>query len=54
MPSFNLNLMTEADLRDMYAFIRSLQPVGEPGPAYVPPGQPAPTPVVVFPSMPDE
>lgn len=54
MPSFSLHQMTEDDLRDIYAFIRSLQPLGEPGLAYVPPGQTAPTPVVVFPSMPQE
>jgi mono/diheme cytochrome c family protein len=52
MPSFTLNRMTEADLRAIYAFVRSLQPLGDPAPTYLPPGQAATTPVVTFPSPP--
>lgn len=54
MPSFNLNQMSEEDLRAVYAFVRSLEPMGEPAPDYVPPGQVAATPVVVFPDSPGE
>lgn len=52
MPSFNLNRMSEDDLRAVHAFVRSLQPLGEPAPDYVPPGQVAATPVVTFPGPP--
>jgi len=52
MPSFGLNIMTGDDLRAIYAFVRQLQPLGEPAPDYVPPGQQAATPVVVFPGPP--
>ena len=54
MPSFNLNRMSEDDLRAVHAFVRSLQPLGEPAPDYVPPGQVAATPVVIFPGPPGE
>ena len=49
MPSFNLNILTEADLRDMYRFIKSLGPGGESAPAYLPPGQKPTGPVVSWP-----
>lgn len=49
MPWFALRDMSEADLRAAYRFIRSLGPAGKPAPAYVPPGEKAPGPVVVFP-----
>ena len=52
MPSLSLNQMSEEDLRSVYAFIRTLQPLGEPAPVYLPPGQVAATPVVVFPAPP--
>ena len=52
MPSFSLNIMTGDDLRAIYAFVRQLQPLGDPAPAYLPPGQQAATPVVVFPGPP--
>jgi hypothetical protein len=54
MPSFNLNRMSEDDLRAVHAFVRSLQPLGEPAPDYVPPGQVAATAVVTFPGPPGE
>lgn len=37
MPYFSLNAMSQADVRAMYAFIRSLGPAGKPAPAFVPP-----------------
>lgn len=48
MPWFNLVVMTDEDLTAIYEFIRSLGPVGEPVPAYVPPGMPTQTPYYVF------
>jgi len=52
MPWFVLHEMTEEDLRAVYSFVRSLQPLGEPAPDYLPPGQQAAGPVVVFPAPP--
>ena len=54
MPSFNLNQMSQGDLRSVYAFIRTLQPLGEPAPSYLPPGQVAATAVVQFPAPPGD
>lgn len=39
MPWFNLADMTDADLRAIHRYVRSLGAAGEPVPAYVPPGQ---------------
>ena len=49
MPWFKLRQMDEADLRAVYALIRSLGPVGAPVPAYLPPDQQATGPVVRWP-----
>jgi mono/diheme cytochrome c family protein len=49
MPWFNVQAMTDDDLRAFYRFVRSLGPSGEMAPAYVPPGEEPKTPVVVFP-----
>jgi mono/diheme cytochrome c family protein len=48
MPWFNLRQMTDADLKAIYAFIRSLGPAGAPTPAYVAPGGRVTTPYFVF------
>lgn len=48
MPWFALRDMTDEDLRAIYAFVHSLGEKGEPAPAYVPPGEAAPTPYVEF------
>ncbi len=48
MPWFNLKAMSDADLIDMYRFIRSLGPKGDPAPAAVPPGGRVTTPYIVF------
>jgi mono/diheme cytochrome c family protein len=48
MPWFNLRDMTDADLRALYRYIRSLGPKGEPAPAYVQPGGTVKTPYYVF------
>jgi mono/diheme cytochrome c family protein len=52
MPWFALRDMSEADLRAAYRYIRSLGPAGKPAPAYVPPGDKAAGPVVMFPAPP--
>lgn len=52
MPYWALNAMTDADLRAVYRYIKSLGPAGEPAPAYVPPGQEPKPPYVTFPAPP--
>jgi mono/diheme cytochrome c family protein len=52
MPWFNLNAMTEHDLRALYQFMRSLGEPGEPAPAYLPPDQKPNPPFALFPSPP--
>jgi mono/diheme cytochrome c family protein len=49
MPWFNMRAMSDAELKAIYAFTRSLGPAGTPAPAYVPPGKKAQGPVVQFP-----
>lgn len=44
MPWWTFRYLSDTDLTDMYAYIRSLGPAGKPAHAYVPPGQSAPTP----------
>lgn len=39
MPDFALRAMHDDDRRALYRFIRSLEPVGQPAPAWLPPGQ---------------
>ena len=48
MPWFNLRDMSDDDLRAFYRYVRSLGPMGDPAPAYVPPGQTPTTPYIVF------
>jgi mono/diheme cytochrome c family protein len=48
MPWFSLRDMTEADLRAVYRYIKSLGPKGNPAPAYAPPGQKVSTPYIEF------
>jgi mono/diheme cytochrome c family protein len=54
MPWFNLRDMTDADLKAMYRFVRSLGRAGDAAPEYVPPGGKAVAPyaVLVPPVMP--
>ncbi len=49
MPWFNLNAMSDADLRAIYQFVHSLGPAGEPAPGYLPPDQEPPMPYALFP-----
>jgi mono/diheme cytochrome c family protein len=44
MPTANMSKMSEADLRALYQYIRSLGPKGEPAPDKLPPGQEPTTP----------
>lgn len=52
MPYYDLQLMTEDDLRAVYDFIHDKGPAGQPAPPYLPPGVDAATPVVRFPAPP--
>ena len=49
MPWFNVQAMSEADLRAIYRYITWLGPAGKRAPAYVPPGGQPKGPVVRFP-----
>ncbi|MGH8145980.1 MAG: c-type cytochrome [Rhodanobacteraceae bacterium] len=44
MPFWTFRYLSDKDLADMYAYIHSLGPAGEPAHDYVPPGQAAPLP----------
>ena len=48
MPWFNLARMTDQDLKAIYAYVKSLGPVGVAAPAYVAPGGKVTTPYIVF------
>lgn len=52
MPWFSLHDMHEQDLRAFYRFVRQLGSVGNPAPAYVPPGQVPAGPYIQFPAAP--
>lgn len=52
MPYFNLQAMTEPDLRAIYRYVRSLPVKGDDAPAYLPPGTEPKTPVVTWPAPP--
>ena len=44
MPWWTFRYLSDRDLADMYAYIRSLGPAGQPAHPFVPPGQDAPAP----------
>lgn len=52
MPWFNLNVMSDDDLKAIYHFVRSLGEPGVPAPAYVPPDKEPLQPYAVFPMPP--
>jgi len=52
MPWFTLRAMTDADLRAVYRYIRSLGPAGAEAPAFLPPDQEPKPPYVQFPAPP--
>lgn len=49
MPWFNVKAMTDDDLRAIYRFVRSLEPLGDPAPVFVPPEKTPDGPYVQFP-----
>jgi len=52
MPTPSIRAMSDEDLRAIYRYVRSLGPSGSAAPAFLPPGQAASGPVVVFPAPP--
>ncbi len=54
MPWYSLNMMTDRDLKAIYRLVRHLDPVGEPAPAYLPPGKTPEGPYVSFPQHPSQ
>jgi hypothetical protein len=48
MPWFTFEAMSDRDLRAIYQFVKTLGPVGEPAPAYLPPGVEPKGPVARF------
>jgi mono/diheme cytochrome c family protein len=52
MPWFALHDMTEQDLKAIYRYVKTLGPVGDPAPEYVPPGKEPQGPYVQFPAPP--
>ena len=44
MPAYSLEKMSDADLKAIYRYLKSLGPKGDPAPAYVPPGANVATP----------
>ena len=52
MPWFALHDMTNQDLKAIYRYVKTLTPVGEPAPAYVPPDRQPQGPYVQFPAPP--
>ena len=51
MPWWSLRDTSEDDLKAMYRYIRSLAPLGEPAPSYLPPDQVPPRPYQQLPDM---
>jgi mono/diheme cytochrome c family protein len=49
MPYYSLNAMSEADVRAIYKYMRSLGPSGKPAPKFLPPDKVPPQPYVQFP-----
>ena len=54
MPWFNLNRMTDDDLRSIYRYIEKLGPGGEAAPAFIPPDQEPNPPYASFPPPPPQ
>ena len=48
MPWWALHTMKDTDLRNIYRFIKSLGPAGQPAPSYQPPGQQPKPPYFLF------
>jgi|SRR5688572_23747358 len=52
MPWFALHDMTEQDLKAIYRYVKTLAPLGDAAPAFVPPGKEPQGPYVQFPAPP--
>ena len=52
MPWFSVRALTDSDLRALYRYVRTLQPLGTPAPAFLPPGEEPSGPSVLFPAPP--
>lgn len=52
MPWFSMRNMSDRDLGAIYRYIKRLEPIGEPAPAYVPPDKEPKPPFVQFPLPP--
>ena len=52
MPFWSTGATTPEDLRAMYQFIRQLGPVGDPAPAFLPPGEEPKPPFIQYPMPP--
>jgi mono/diheme cytochrome c family protein len=48
MPWFAFEAMSDRDLRAIYQYVKTLDPAGEPAPAYLPPGEAPKGPFVQF------
>jgi mono/diheme cytochrome c family protein len=53
MPWFNLRVMSDRDVKAIYAYLRYLGPAGEPAPPYIAPDQKPGGPFVQFPVPPE-
>lgn len=51
MPSWSLRATTDDDLKAMFHYIRSLKPLGEPAPLFLPPDKDPPRPFNLLPDM---
>jgi hypothetical protein len=51
MPWFNVQAMTEQDLRDLYQYVKSLGVSGNQSPAFVPPDKQPKPPFVQWPGV---
>ena len=51
MPWFNIRAMTDADLRALYQYVKSLGVSGTPAPAFIPPGKQPKAPYVAWPGV---
>ncbi len=49
MPAFNVQAMSERDLKAIYAYLKAAGPAGQVAPAWVPPGKEPPQPYALFP-----
>jgi len=52
MPWFNVNAMTETDLRSFHKYVLTFEDKGEPAPEFVPPGEEPEGPYIQFPAPP--